>query len=64
MPQIGVTELVLILVLILFFFGAGKLPEVGGAITRGIRELRKSQSEGEKPAKPVQAEKPEELKAG
>jgi sec-independent protein translocase protein TatA len=64
MPQIGPTELVLILILVLFFFGAGKLPEVGGAITKGIRELRKSQSEVEKPAKPVEAEKQEEQKAG
>ena len=42
----GWQELILILVLLLVVFGAGKLPQVGSAIGRGIRELR---SEAEAP---------------
>ena len=36
----GWPELVLILIVLLVIFGAGKLPSVGSAIGKGIRELR------------------------
>jgi sec-independent protein translocase protein TatA len=36
-------EIVLILLVVLIVFGVGKLPEVGGAIGKGIREFRKAQ---------------------
>jgi len=39
---IGMPELVIILVIILIVFGAGKLPEIGGAIGKGIRNFKKS----------------------
>ncbi len=42
MPRIGIPELILILVIILVIFGAGKLPQIGGAIGKGIREFRKA----------------------
>ncbi len=38
----GVPELLLILVIVVLIFGVGKLPEVGGAVGRGIREFRKA----------------------
>ncbi|MBI4310679.1 MAG: twin-arginine translocase TatA/TatE family subunit [Chloroflexi bacterium] len=44
MPRIGPTELIIILVIILIIFGAGKLPEIGGAIGKGIRNFRRSAS--------------------
>lgn len=47
MPQIGVPELIIILVIVLIVFGAGKLADVGGALGRGIREFRKASSEAE-----------------
>jgi sec-independent protein translocase protein TatA len=40
----GVWEIVLILVIILIIFGVGKLPQVGGAIGKGIRAFKKGQS--------------------
>lgn len=43
MPHIGWPEIVGILVIILIIFGVGKLPQVGGAIGKGIREFRKGQ---------------------
>lgn len=41
MPMPGVPELIIILVLVAMLFGVGKLPEVFGAVGRGIREFRK-----------------------
>lgn len=42
---IGFTELVVILVIILILFGPGKLPEIGKALGRGIREFKDAQKE-------------------
>ncbi len=42
---LGVTELLIILVIVVIFFGVGRLGEVGGALGKGIREFRKA-SEG------------------
>ncbi len=39
------THLILILLIIFIVFGAGKLPEVGTALGRGIREFRRSANE-------------------
>ena len=39
---LGVTELIIILVIILIMFGAGKLPEIGEGLGRGIRNFRRS----------------------
>ena len=39
----GPAELVIILVVVLIIFGAGKLPEVGGAIGKGIRAFKRGQ---------------------
>lgn len=41
--RLGPFELVVILVIILTVFGAGKLPQVGGAIGKGIRAFRRAQ---------------------
>lgn len=40
MPNIGPVELVVILVLALIVVGPGKLPDVGSAIGKSIREFR------------------------
>ena len=42
---IGMPELLIILVIILIIFGAGKLPEIGGAIGKGIRNFKTSVQE-------------------
>ena len=39
----GPWEIVLILVVILIIFGVGKLPQVGGAIGKGLRAFRQGQ---------------------
>lgn len=43
-PTIGATEGIIILVVILIVFGVGKLPQVGGAIGKGLREFRKGKA--------------------
>jgi sec-independent protein translocase protein TatA len=39
---IGATELIIILVIVLVLFGAGKLPQVGEALGKGIRNFKRS----------------------
>ena len=41
MPNIGVPELVVILVILLLLFGAKKLPELAKSIGSSAKELRK-----------------------
>ncbi len=46
--KLGVWEIALILIVILIVFGVGKLPQIGGALGKGIRSFRKGQAgEGE-----------------
>jgi sec-independent protein translocase protein TatA len=39
---IGMPELIIILIIILIIFGAGKLPEIGAGIGQGIKNFKKS----------------------
>ncbi|MBI4330729.1 MAG: twin-arginine translocase TatA/TatE family subunit [Chloroflexi bacterium] len=45
MPKIGPMELVIILVIVLIIFGAGKLPEIGSAMGKAIKSF-KSEAKG------------------
>ena len=45
---IGMPELILILVIVLIIFGAGKLPEIGAGIGKGIKNFKKAIHESEK----------------
>jgi len=47
MPNLGPTELILILVIVLLVFGAGKLASLGGALGKGIKEFRTAVGEPE-----------------
>lgn len=42
---IGPWELAIILLIVIIIFGAGKLPEIGGALGRGIKEFKQSTRE-------------------
>ncbi|MEI7904566.1 MAG: twin-arginine translocase TatA/TatE family subunit [Candidatus Firestonebacteria bacterium] len=42
MGNIGLPELIVILVIALLVFGAGRLPEVGAQIGKGIKEFKKA----------------------
>src|SRR3982750_1408786 len=43
--NIGPGELIIILVIALVIFGPGKLPEIGQAVGKGIREFRRAASD-------------------
>lgn len=47
---LGTGELFLILAIVLVIFGAGKLPEIGGALGRGIRSFKKEVSNDPPPS--------------
>ena len=53
MSMPGPLELAVIFLVVLFLFGAKRLPEIGKALGEGIREFKKSMKE-------VSDEKPEE----
>lgn len=54
---LGTGELFLILAIVLVIFGAGKLPEIGGALGRGIRSFKKEVSSEENPQIKQESEK-------
>ena len=59
---LGAPELVIILVIVLVVFGAGKLPEVAGSLGKGIREFRTAQQEPVTPPTPPQVQASTEAK--
>jgi sec-independent protein translocase protein TatA len=48
--NIGWVELTLVLVIVTMLFGVGKLPEVFGAVGKGIKEFRKEAGTDPKPS--------------
>ncbi len=54
MMGIGFPELMIILVIIMIIFGAGKLPEIGSAFGRSIKNFKKSMKEAEAEELPVE----------
>jgi sec-independent protein translocase protein TatA len=45
MPIPGPWELILLLVIVLIIFGPGKLPDIGNAVGKGIREFRRASTD-------------------
>jgi sec-independent protein translocase protein TatA len=45
LPQVGATELIISLIVILLFFGAKRMPELARSLGRGKREFHKGVSE-------------------
>ena len=43
--NLGFTEIMIILVVVLLVFGAKRLPEIGASMGKGIREFKRSISE-------------------
>lgn len=51
---LGVPELILILVIVIVIFGAGKLPQLGKGLGEGISNFREGLNKGKNdPSKPV-----------
>jgi sec-independent protein translocase protein TatA len=63
LPSLGPVEFIIILVIFMIFFGAGKLGNLGGALRRGIDEFKKGagwddkekldKPDGQTPTKPA-----------
>jgi len=57
---LGTSELIIILILVLVIFGAGKLPQVGGALGKGLRNFKdgmKDATEGEQDPDKIEEKK-------
>ncbi len=50
---LGIPELVIILVIIVIIFGAGKLPELGAGLGKGIKNFKKATKEEEEEQKKI-----------
>jgi TatA/E family protein of Tat protein translocase len=61
MMGIGFPELMIILVIIMIIFGAGKLPEIGSAFGRSIKNFKTSMKEAE--AEEIESEQSEGVQA-
>ncbi len=59
LPQVGAMELIILLSIVLLFFGAKRIPELARSLGKGTREFRKSASE-EAEALQEQSEPPED----
>ena len=46
----GPTELIIVLIIVMILFGVGKLPEIGGAVGKALREFKESQKPDKKKA--------------
>ncbi len=53
MPNLGIPELLIVLVIVLVIFGANRLTDVMAAMGKGVREFRKASTDEEtKPEEP------------
>jgi sec-independent protein translocase protein TatA len=57
--QLGPTELIIILVIIIILFGVGRIGKIAGELGQGIREFRKGLS-GDEEKKPAEEKKDKE----
>ncbi len=52
--SLGIWQILLIVLLVLLLFGAGKLPAVMGDLAKGVKNFKKGLDEDdEKPSKPI-----------
>jgi sec-independent protein translocase protein TatA len=68
MGNLGATEIILILFIVLIFFGSKKIPELAQGLGKGIREFRKAtrdiQDDVENETKSIQSKSSEPEKKG
>jgi len=48
MPRVGLPELLILLVIVFFLFGAKRLPEIGKGIGEGIKNFKGAMKKEEK----------------
>ncbi len=47
MPNLGLPELLVILVIVILVFGAGKIPQLGKGLGEGIKNFKDAMRDGE-----------------
>lgn len=62
MPDIGLPELLIILVIVILLFGVGRITKVAGELGKGIRDFRQGLQGDEPEMNTEKIEKAEELK--
>ena len=58
MGNLGMGELIVILVIVLVIFGGGKLPQIGDALGRSIRNFKKAATGDDEPPAPTPPAEP------
>jgi sec-independent protein translocase protein TatA len=51
--DVGWQELAIVLVIVVIIFGAGRLPEIGGAVGKSIKEFRTQSADDQAPVAPA-----------
>jgi len=41
LPNLGLTEILILLLILVLFFGAKRIPEIGSSIGKGIKEFKR-----------------------
>jgi sec-independent protein translocase protein TatA len=54
---LGMPELIVILVIVVIIFGAGKLPEIGAGLGKGIKNFKKATHEEEEDTRKIEEDK-------
>jgi sec-independent protein translocase protein TatA len=62
MPNLGPTELILILVIVMIIFGPGKLAGLGSSLGKSIREFRKATTDPDQEEEGAEAQTAAEAK--
>ena len=58
---LGMTELMIVLVLAVLIFGAGKLPEIGSSLGKGIKNFKKGISSIDEEINKEEVQKPDKI---
>jgi sec-independent protein translocase protein TatA len=61
MPSLGWQELVIVLVIVIIIFGAGRLPEIGGALGKSIKEFKSNSETDTVPAGQIKSTTKEQV---
>ena len=62
--NLGMTEILIILLIVLILFGAKRIPEVAGSLGKGINEFKRNMSEAQRAITDPPREEPRNLGAG
>ena len=60
MPNLGPTELIIILLIVILLFGAKKIPEIAKGLGKGIKDFKGAMKDGEAEADAKALNKPKD----